>query len=381
MFSPPLSGGDGLQARGLFGSSSTHDTDGTTMPLIPRTALTDFAESMLTRAGMEADKAKATAAILVEGDMIGHETHGVSLLHWYVEALEDGSLARSGTYDVINDRGAAFVWDGNSLPGAWLLTKAIDQACERVRDHGVVTAAIRNCHHTCALSAFMRQVTERGLIVQLSVSHPAASRVAPYGGTKPLLTPNPIAAGFPTSTDPILIDVSCSITTTTMTQTLAKAGKKFPEAWAFTADGEPTDDPSEVTERGGTMMPLGGQLKGHKGFGLGLMVELLGQGLSGKGRQNAPPGIFSQSAFLQVIDPEFFAGLDAFTTQSDWIAAACRDNPPAAWNNGPVRMPGDSAARKRRAALEKGVPVGDVPWQKLVKDAERLGVPVPSTFV
>ncbi|ASS58680.1 Ldh family oxidoreductase (plasmid) [Rhizobium leguminosarum] len=347
------------------------------MPLIDRIALTQFAEQILTRAGMEPDKAETTAAVLVEGDMIGHETHGVSLLNWYVEALEDGSLAKSGSYEVVNDRGAAFVWDGKSLPGAWLLTKAIDQVCERVGDYGVVTAAIRNCHHTCALSAFMRQVTERGLIVQLSVSHPAASRVAPYGGTKPLLTPNPMAAGFPTSADPILIDVSASITTTTMTQNLAKAGKKFPEAWAFTAAGEPTDDPREVTERGGTMMPLGGQLKGHKGFGLGLIVELLGQGLSGKGRANAPAGVFSQSAFLQVIDPAFFAGLDAFTAQSDFLASACRSNPPAPWNNGPVRMPGDSAAGKRRLALEQGVPVGDAPWQKLCKHAEILGLPIP----
>lgn len=348
------------------------------MPLIERVALTEFAQNMLTRAGMEVDKAKATAAILVEGDMIGHETHGVSLLHWYVEALEDGSLAKAGTYEVVNDRGAAFVWDGKSLPGAWLLSQALDQACERVGQYGVVTAAIRNCHHTCALSAFMRQVTERGLIVQLSVSHPAASRVAPYGGTRPLLTPNPMAAGFPTSGDPILIDVSASITTTTMTQTLAKAGQKFPEAWAFTADGEPTDDPREVTEHGGTMMPLGGQLKGHKGFGLALIVELMGQGLSGKGRANAPAGIFSQSAFLQVIDPAFFAGLDAFTEQSDFLSNACRSNPPAAWNNGPVRMPGDSAARKRRAAMEKGVPIGETAWEKLGRDADRLNIKLPS---
>ncbi|MGO8521418.1 Ldh family oxidoreductase, partial [Rhizobium ruizarguesonis] len=84
----------------------------------------------------------------------------------------------------------------------------------------------------------------------------------------------------------------------------------------LTAAGEPTDAPREVMERGGTMMPLCGQLKGHKGFGLGLIVELLGQGLSGKGRANTPSGVVSQSAFLQGIDPACFAGLDAFTAQS-----------------------------------------------------------------
>jgi len=348
------------------------------MPLIDQRALTGFVEHMLARVGMEADKAAATAEILVEGDMIGHETHGVGLLHWYLEAIEEGSMAKAGSYDVVADRGATFVWDGNLLPGAWLLTKALDQACERVADHGIVAAAIRNCHHTCALSAFMRRVTERGYIVQLSVSNPGAARVAPYGGTKPLLTPNPMAAGYPTSGDPILIDVSCSITTTTMTQTLAKRGEKFPGDWALTAAGEPTDEPREITERGGTMMPLGGVDKGHKGFGLALMVDIMGQGLSGKGRANTPAGTFAQSAYLQVMDPAFFAGLDAFTAEADFTAEACRSNPPAPWNKGAVRVPGNSAAKKRRAALEKGVPVGDAAWEKLRRDAERLGVAMPA---
>ncbi|MFD2815718.1 Ldh family oxidoreductase [Paracoccus aerius] len=161
--------------------------------------------------------------------------------------------------------------------------------------------------------------------MQLSASNPAARRVAPYGGTQPILTPNPLAMGFPTSGDPILVDVSSSITTTTMTQLLAKKGERYPEPWGLTAEGQPTDDPKEITERGGTMMPLGGALKGHKGYGLALMVDLLGQGLSGKGRANTDaPGPLAQSAFLQVVDPDFFAGLDAFTEQSDWLANACR---------------------------------------------------------
>lgn len=348
------------------------------MARIEQDALAAFAQALLTGAGMEADKAAATAAVLVEGDMIGHDTHGVGLLPWYIDELAAGRMAGSGTYDVVTDRGASFVWNGNSLPGAWLLTEALDLACIRAREFGVVTGVIGNAHHTCALSAFMRRVTERGLIVQMNVSNPAASRVAPYGGTRPVLTPNPIAAGFPTSADPVLIDVSCSITTTTMTQTLAARGERFPEAWALTAAGEPTDDPREVTERGGSMMPLGGALKGHKGYGLGLMVELLGQGLSGRGRANTPAGPLAQSAYLQVIDPEAFAGLEAFTAQSDHLAEACRSNPPAVGNAGPVRVPGDAAATKRRRALAEGVPVADALWQRLAAMAAVAGITVPA---
>ncbi len=348
------------------------------MPRIERSALLSYAENLLTAAGMEADKAQATAEILVEGDMIGHDTHGLQLMHWYLESLADGSLNGKGSYQVVADKGASFVWDGQLLPGAWLLTQALDQAMERVRDHGMVGAAIRNCHHTCALSAYMRRATDNGLIVQLSVSNPAARRMAPYGGTAPLLTPNPLAMGFPTTGDPVLVDVSCSITTTTMTQLMAKRGEKYPENWGLTAAGDPTDDPREITENGGSMMPLGGALKGHKGYGLALMVDLLGQGLSGKGRANtAAPGPLAQSAFLQVIDPAFFAGLDAFTEQSDWLADACRTNPPAPWNKGAVRVPGDSASAKRRQALQTGVPVADSDWDRMAKHADRLGVALP----
>lgn len=351
------------------------------MPRFDRDELLRFAEDLLIRGGMEADKAATTAEVLVEGDMIGHETHGLQLMHWYLECLADGSLNGTGSYEVVADKGAGFVWDGRLLPGAWLLSRALDQAMARVRDHGMVGAAIRNCHHTCALSAYMRKATDQGLIVQISASNPAAARVAPYGGTRPVLTPNPLAMGFPTSGDPVIVDVSSSITTTTMTQLLAKKGERYPEAWGLTADGRPTDDPTEITERGGTMMPLGGALKGHKGYGLALMVDLLGQGLSGKGRANTvAPGPLAQSAFLQVIDPAFFAGLDAFTGQSDWLVDACRSNPPAPWNNGPVRVPGDSASRKRREALERGVPVADSDLQRMARHAERLGIALPAAL-
>lgn len=332
------------------------------------------AGELLQGAGLERDKAEVTARVLVEGDLIGHETHGVAMLPWYVSELRSGAMTGSGSYRIVSDRGGCFVWDGCGLPGAWLVTMALEQSCDRVAAHGVVTAAIGASHHTCALAAFMRPVVERGLIARLSASNPAASRMAPFGGTRPLLTPNPIATGFPTSGDPVVVDVSCSITTTTMTQTLAARGDRFPEFWAQTATGIATDDPREVTERGGSLLPLGGSLKGHKGYGLALGEELLGQGLSGRGRANTRPGRLSQSVFLQVLDPDAFAGAEAFLEQADFLAAACRTNPPADGVKGPVRVPGDAAARKRRDALRDGVPIGDETVQKLNALAAEMGL-------
>lgn len=326
---------------------------------------------LLSAAGMDADKAAIVAETLVEADLIGHVTHGSALVEGYLDALASGELNGRGSYDVLADRGACVTWRGNRLPGAWLLRQAMDLACERAPQFGVVTVAIGGSHHTGALAAYLPRATERGFVAEICCSTTSAARMAPFGGTEPVLTPNPLAVGLPTEGDPILIDVSSSITTTSLTRTLAAKGERYPEKWALTAAGEPTDDPREVTERGGTLLPLGGTHKGYKGFGLALMVDVLSQGLSDFGRAD-PPSPMSLAVFLQVIDPDAFGGRAAFARRAGFVADACRAVKPAPGVLG-VRVPGDGAARARRAALADGVPVDESVLAGLARRAGQLG--------
>lgn len=281
----------------------------------------------------------------------------------------------AGDKTVIADRGACITWDGNKLPGPWLVREALDLACARVRTHGVVTIAIRRSHHTGALAAYMKRVTDQGFLVQLNCSTASAARMAPFGGTLPVVTPNPMAMGFPTDGDPVLIDIA-SITTTTMTRQLAADGKRYPGEWALTAAGAPTDDPEDVVSRGGTLMPIGGALKGYKGFGMALMVDILSQGLAGSGRADKHDPM-TLSVFIQVTDPAAFSGTDAFIRQSSHTAALCRDNPPAP-GVGKVRVPGDGAATARRKAAAEGIEVDDRVVEALAARAAALGSPWPA---
>lgn len=328
--------------------------------------------TLLKAGGMDDEKAEVVADVLVEADMIGHHTHGASLAPDYLNALASGEMTGQGDIGVLADRGACMTWDGHRLPGAWLVRRALDEACARVADHGVVTLAIRNSHHTGALAAYMKRVTDQGYVAYINCSTVSAARMAPFGGTEALFTPNPQAYGFPTNADPILIDVSASITTTSMTKQLAVTGERFPEAWALTAEGEPTDDPEEVMSRGGTLMPIGGPLKGYKGFGLALAVDVLSQGLSGSGR-STKHGASTLSVFVQVLDPGAFSGLPSFVTESSHIGQACRNNRPRAGVE-KVRVPGDAAAASRRRAEKLGIPVHDALLSELERRAGALGV-------
>src|SRR5687768_4607575 len=158
--------------------------------------LVTFATQLLDRAGLA--YAETVAEILVEADLMGHSTHGLNLLPAYLRELEADTMTRSGEPIVLNDAGAAVTWDGDYLPGPWLVTKAIDLAMQRLATHPVVTVAIRQSHHIACLAAYLKRATDRGYLMLLASSDPREKSVAPFGGIQPLYSPNPIAAGIPT---------------------------------------------------------------------------------------------------------------------------------------------------------------------------------------
>ncbi len=288
-----------------------------------------FAGALFAAQGMEPEKAKIVAELLVEADLMGHTTHGLHLCAPYLEELANGSMLGAGEPEVVSERSSAIVWDGHRLPGPWLTARAVDLTVARARSHGVAVATIRRSHHIACLAVYLERATRHGLAVLIASSDPSDRSVAPFGGTRPIFTPDPIAIGIPTSGDPILIDISASITTNGMSARLKKEGKRFPGQWAIDAAGRPTDDPAALfTDPPGTILPLGGVEYGHKGYGLALAVEALSQGLGGFGRAEAPKD-WGASVFVQAIDPAAFAGVPAFHREVDWIVEACRTNPAA----------------------------------------------------
>jgi LDH2 family malate/lactate/ureidoglycolate dehydrogenase len=342
----------------------------------PAASLTTFANSLLLEAGLEADKAQAVAEVLVEGDLLGHTTHGMALLAGYLTDIEKGGMTRSGEPRVIADFPAALTWDGNKLPGAWLVRRAIEQAVERAQKNGTCTVAIRRSHHIGCLAAYLNPVTDRGLMIVLTCSDPAAKGVAPHGGRREVMTPNPIAAGWPTDGDPVLIDVSMSITSNAFTRRAAHEGRKFPGKWIVDGTGDPTDDPSAVfANPPGAILPLGGADHGHKGYALGLLVEALTGGLAGHGRADAPTG-WTATVLLQIFDPALFGGRDDFTRQTENIAAACRMTPPRPGFE-KVRLPGEAGLKRRARQLADGVELYPTIMPALKPWAEKLGVGLP----
>ena len=134
-------------------------------PRYTRQILIEFATDLLCRAGLEREKASVVADILVEGDLLGHTTHGLQLLAPYLNDLESGGMAKSGEPRILADFPAALSWDGMRLPGPWLTVQAISQAIARARRFGTATVVIRRSHHLACLAAYLERVTEQGMMM------------------------------------------------------------------------------------------------------------------------------------------------------------------------------------------------------------------------
>ena len=338
--------------------------------------LVEYTAALFRAAGCDGDKPTTIAAGLVEADLLGHTTHGLQLAPGYLAELAAGRMTAIGGPEVVADRGGAVTWDGRRLPGVWLAANAVDLATDRAGEYGTATVVIRRSHHIGCLAAFLQRATDRGRMVLVASSDPAGASIAPFGGRQAVYTPDPLAVGIPTDGDPILIDISASITTNGLANRLHKEGGRFPGPWALDAAGRPTDDPAVLfADPPGTLLPTGGTDHGHKGYGLALMIEALTQALGGFGRADPVEG-WGASVFVQAIDPAAFGGAAAFVRQTGWLAAACRASPPAPGVEA-VRLPGQRGLERKRQALADGVVLYPGVLDALRPFAERSGVEPP----
>ena len=348
-------------------------------PIFDAAILQDFGRSLLTACGLTTDRARDVAEVLLEGDLLGHTTHGFALLPAYLKAIQERTMETAGEPDVITDHGSSLTWDGHYLPGPWLVRRAIAVAKIRVAEHPVITISIRRSHHIGCLQAYLQPIAEAGLVILLCCSDPASRTVTPHGGITPRFSPNPLAAGIPTNGDPILIDISTSSTSNGLCNRLAATGEQLPGPWLIDRNGHTTDDPRVLDgQQGGAILPLGGTDLGYKGFALALLVEALTNALAGHGRADNESR-WGASVFLQILDPQCFGGRESFLRETSFFTQLCQKTL-VSTGKPPVRLPGQAALLRRREQLANGVTLHPTILPALIPWATKLDVTLPQVL-
>jgi LDH2 family malate/lactate/ureidoglycolate dehydrogenase len=209
----------------------------------------------------------------------------------------------------------------------------------------------------------------------------SAPLVAPTHGRKAMLGTNPIAVAVPAGgARPYVLDMATSIVPIGRITVYQKEGRSIPAGWGINSEGDVTEDPSRVVE-GGALMPLGGPelLRGYKGYGLALLVDIFAGVLAGAGFGERVLGPAVSGA---ANTGHFFAALriDAFRDPADFAAdmntllGALRDSPKAAGEER-IYIHGEKEFEKADRALVEGVALSEVAVKSLIQAGEQAGIP------
>jgi LDH2 family malate/lactate/ureidoglycolate dehydrogenase len=320
--------------------------------------------------GIPPGRARTAAEALCYGDLTGFESHGLfNLPRLYLPLFDAGRVDPVAQPRTLTDLGACAVVDARRALGLWSAAEAMDSALDRAERHGVGLVSVRDATHFGCAGFHAARAAKRGMIGMIA-SNCGRQRIArPPGGAVAMLGTNPLSVAAPALDDhPFVLDMSTTVVPTGRIRTAAHRGESIPKGWLAGHAGDPVTDP-EAFDRGDAHLRwLGGDPATgvHKGFGLGLVVELLAallpgaglgpepEALTGDGRPQGRDddiGFFTLAIAADMLRPEqdfLEAARALFTTLLD-----C----PALDEGSAVRYPGWWEAESARTRLRDGIPI------------------------
>ena len=326
-------------------------------------------------AGVPEKEASNFSDSLVDADIYGLSTHGVSRVNIYIRRIQKGLIDPKAEISIEKRRDSVLAVDAGNGLGQVQASKVLDLLIPMAKERGIAAATIRNSQHFGALSYYCNRAARENMIMwAMTNSEPAMS---PEGGCEAYFGTNPIAASFPTGKgfDIIRIDMSTSLVARGNIIAAQKEGRAIPLGWALDVDGNPTTDPEKALM--GTVLTMAG----HKGYALALMVEIFTGVLSGATFGSSLGSMYKDmdrkqdvGHFFCLMDIDAFMDVDVFKKRVDVMIdeiKACRKRP----NVEEILIPGEIEYRKALENREKGIPMGDQTFRELETLCDEFKIP------
>jgi LDH2 family malate/lactate/ureidoglycolate dehydrogenase len=323
--------------------------------------------------GVPAGDAALFAEVLVDADLHGVSTHGVSRLNIYLQRIEAGLINARATLKGERQTGAVLALDAGNGLGQIQARKALDMLIPPARKNGVAAATIRNSQHFGALSWYCNYAARQKMVLlAMTNCEPAMS---PEGGYEAFFGTNPIAASFPTGKGfPVKIDLATSTVARGNIIAAQKKGTPIPNGWALDREGQPTTDASEALL--GTVLTMAG----HKGYALALMVEMFSGVLSGAAIGPDVGSMYKNmdrkqdvGHFMCLFDVSAFLDYDEYLRRIDETIdriKAAKKRPGVE----EILVPGERSSRKARANSAEGIPISSETVAELEQWCARLHI-------
>ncbi len=308
--------------------------------------------------------ADVVAAVLVNSNLAGHDSHGVLHLPRYLKSIADAQLDAAAEPAVVRETAASLVIDGRDGHGHYVARWGMRRLLEKAAENEFCRASFRRIQHIGRLGEYAEMAAREGFI-GIVLYGGSGSCTLPYGGAKGALGTNPIAAGIPTSHGPpFVLDYATSRIAISKALLARSRGLPLPAGCIVDRDGNPSVDPEAYFE-GGNLLGFGG----HKGYALSLLVGLL-CGLSGE--NEAGDGRIVGHVML-VMNVDDLTPLGPYREAARAFLDRIKSTPPAPGFD-EVIVPGDFEHRSRLERLRHGIEIPPPTWAELEECGRKLGV-------
>ena len=266
----------------------------------------DLAQEKLMKSGNSSENCKGIVEAIMDAELSGIKSHGFHYLPIYCNHLKIGKIKGNAkpSFEKISNSSLKINADNGFAHTA--INLGFDSLFNMCSEQGIACMSIYHSYNCGVLGFHTKRIAEKGFLGLGFTNAPAS--IAPLGGKKAVVGTNPFSIAVPLNGKAeIIIDQSASVVAKSEISVRAKTGEPIPEGWAYDSEGNVTTDAQKALK--GTMAPSGG----YKGFGTGLLVEILTACLAGgnlgtqassfAGEDGGPP---STGQFFIAIDPEKF---------------------------------------------------------------------------
>lgn len=341
------------------------------VPTFGADELLQLASRLLEGVGASAEEAHIVADHLVNAQLAGHDSHGLIRIPQYHLHAKEGKLKLNQVVEIERQTSTTAMINGNNTWGQVVATRATELAIEKAKAHSLGAVGVRNCYHIGRVGVYPLLAASQGFICKVWCNGHGVVRVAPWGGTEPRFGTNPIAIAIPTGGDPIVVDITTSVVAEGKVRVAKNKGVQVPDGWILDRDGNPTNNPGDLYN-GGSLLPMGGSV-GHKGYGLAMIVDILGGALTGDGC-GAMPGVpVGNGLLIEVIDPAAFCTRQEFEHNVQAFIDYVRSSK-TKQGVSEILLPGEPEMRTTRQRQQEGITIDDNTWQQLQAVADEVNV-------
>lgn len=339
-----------------------------------------FSTALFGKFGFHFNDADTITDVLLTADEFGIESHGISRILKYYNLLKDDVTSPKNKVEILRETPLTALFDAHGQMGQLAGKAAMELAIDKAGKNGLGITLVRNSNHYGIAGYYALLAAERGFI-GLSLTNTQAIMVPTFASV-PLIGSNPIAFAAPTGRkDPFLYDGATTVVTRGKLELYKKLGKELPYEWAVDDTGQTCSDPGRILDEiksgsGGGILPLGGigeSESGYKGYGLGMIVEILTSVLAGGTSCIHKTDRGDTSHTFIAIDPQAFGTLQDFEMRLNALIDEIHAAKTASGQDH-IFIAGEKEFRNRRLARTHGIAVSHQTLTELNRIAENENI-------